>query len=103
MNMYLITSYGILESFYTGIENKPFQGLIQGNRVVSPGFLLIVVLLIRALYKANLIPPSESMISKAIYYLAGQIFVDNSDFNIMNNGMEDKEAIVRRAQAILLK
>ena len=32
-----------------------------------------------------------------IYYLAGKIFVDNSDFNIMNNGIENEEARVRRA------
>ena len=61
------------------------------------GFLLIAVLLVRVLYRANLIPQSESPISKVIYYLAGQIFVDNLDFNIMNNRDEDEEAIVRRA------
>ena len=71
MRMCFITSYGISESFYTGTNDKPFQGLIQGNGVVLLGFLLIAMLLIRALHIANLIPLSKSPISKAIYYLVG--------------------------------
>ena len=71
MEMYLMIYYEISKSFYIRTESKPFQGLIQGNRVALPGFLLIIVLLIRALYRANLIPLSELLIFKAIYYLVG--------------------------------
>ena len=88
--MYLLTSYGISSSFYTGSAKNPFQGLIQGNSAVSPGFLLITVLLIRSLYQAKIIKESTLSISKIIYQLAGQIFIDDSDFNIMNTGNESK-------------
>ena len=97
MRMYLITFYGISKSFYTDTNDKLSQGLIQGNRVVLPGFLLIAILFIRSLYQANLILPSESLILKAIYYLAEQIFINNLNFNIMNNGKEDEESIIRHA------
>ena len=96
-----MTSYSVSDSFYTRTKERPFQGLIQGNGTILPGFLLIAVFLIRALYRANLIPLSESPISKVIYYLAGQIFVDDSDFNTMNNGKEDKEMIIKRTQDTL--
>ena len=92
-----MTLFGISDSFYTGISKESFQGLIQGNGVASSGFLLIIVLLIRALYHTNLIPPSESLILKTIYYLAGQIFIDDSDFTIMNSDREDIDSIVSRA------
>ena len=42
-----------------------------------------------------------SHISKIILYLVGQIFVNNSDFNIMNKGEEDVNAIVERSQEVL--
>ena len=66
-----------------------------------PGFLLIAVLLIRELYHANLILPLESLILKIIYYLAGQIFVDDYDFTIMNSGREDIDSIISRVQSTL--
>ena len=69
--MYLMTAYGLLEKYYTGLVSKPFQGLIQENRVASPGFLLIAVILIRGLYKADLIPLSTLPIFKYIYHLVG--------------------------------
>ena len=99
--MCLLTAHGISFTFYTGTYLNPFQGLIQGNGVASPGFLIIVVLLIRSSCNKNLIPPSTSPIFKVIYYLAGQIFINNSDFNIMNTGDEAEAIIVNRAQQVL--
>ena len=96
--MYLLTLFGISSSFYTRSYEQLFQGLIQGNRAVSLRFFLIVVLLIRSLYQADLIKESSSSISKVIYYLIGKIFIDDSDLNIMNDGTEDEVQIVQRAQ-----
>ena len=79
-----------------GSASKLFQELIQENRAASPGFLLIVVMLIRGLYKVDLIPPSTLPISKYIYHLAGQIFVNNLDFNIMNSSKELTNKIITR-------
>ena len=53
--MYLIIAYRLSENYYTGSASKLFQGLIQGNRASSLGFLLIAVMLIRGLHKADLI------------------------------------------------
>ena len=69
--MYLMTAYRLLENYYIGLASRPFQGLIQGNRVASLRFLLIAIMLMIGLYKADLIPPSSLSISKCIYHLAG--------------------------------
>ena len=86
MRIYLITVFGISDKFYTGTNECPFQGLIQENRAASPGFLMITVMLMRSLYWTSLILQSTLPILKITYHLAGQIFVDDSDFSIMNNG-----------------
>ena len=63
--------------------------------------MFIASMLIRRLYQKNLVPASFSLISRMIYYLAGQIFIDNSDFNIMNNEEEDEYTIIKKAQSVL--
>ena len=94
-------AYSMSSTFYTGTLLNPFQGLIQGNRAASLGFLIIAVLLIQSLYNKNLISPSTSPISKVIYYLTGLIFVDDLEFNIMNSGDESEIRIVNYAQQVL--
>ena len=89
MEMFLLTSYRLSQNFYTR-DQIGFQGLIQGNGVASPRFLLIVIILIRYLYYQSLIPTSILPIINNIFELARQIFVDDSDFNIMNIGVESE-------------
>jgi hypothetical protein len=79
-----MTIFGISNYFYMGIEENPFQGLIQGNRATSLGFLIIAIILVRALYQNRLVPATVSPITRMISYLARQIFIDNIDLNIMN-------------------
>ena len=69
--------------------------------MASPGFLLITVMLIRELYKVDLISPSTSPISKYIYHLAEEKFVDDLDFNIINNSKESTNKIITRSQKVL--
>ena len=85
MKMCLLTAHGMPFSFCTGAHLNPFQGLIQGSGAVSPGFLIIAVLLIRSLHHANLIPPSTFPTSKVTHHLAGQSFADDSDFIIVDD------------------
>ena len=63
--------------------------------------MLIAIMLIRVLHKKNLIPPSESLLSKMIYHLAEMIFVDDFELNIMNKGEESIEQLVSRGQETL--
>ena len=58
-----MTSYRVSKSYYTSSTLSSFQGLIQGNRAASLGFILIETMLVRALYMSNLVPPSMSLIS----------------------------------------
>ena len=68
-----------------------------------PSFILVAILLIRSIYKSNLVSAIEFPITKALYYLAGFIFVDNLEFNIMNQGNESVQDIIERAQKVLTK
>ena len=63
--------------------------------------MLIAIMFMRVLHKKNLIPPSESPLSKTIYHLAGMIFVDDSELNIMNKGEESIEQVVTRGHEML--
>ena len=96
--MFLLVASRLSTSFCTRSMSTPFQGLIQGNSTASPRFILIAILLIRYLYNKGLVYPSESLISKVIYHLAKLIFIDDSEFNIMNNGEESILNIANRAQ-----
>ena len=59
--------------------------------------MLIVIALVRALHMSNLVLPSMSPIFQVVYYFIGQIFVDDIDINIRNNGKESTTQIVSRA------
>ena len=84
MKMYLLTTHGLSDTYYMGSISQPFQGLIQGSGAFSPSFMLIAILLIRSLYFADLVPAASSPISHCVYHLVHQIFINDSDFNIMN-------------------
>ena len=99
--MHLLTAYRLSNFFYAGSLTIPFQGLIQGNSIVSPRFMLITILLIRCLCNKELAHLSESLISKTIYYLAGLIFTNDSEFNIMNIRNESIMDIINRALQVL--
>ena len=58
--------------------------------------------MIRCLYNKELVYLLESPVSKTIYYLARLIFVNNLEFNNMNNGEESIIDIVNRAQKVLI-
>jgi len=68
-------------NFYSG-QDLPFQGLTQGNGAASLGFLLITIILIKYLHYKKLIPESILPITNKIYSLAGQTFVDDSEFSM---------------------
>ena len=50
--------------------------------------MLKAIMLVRALYTSNLIPPSMSPIFQVVYDLIGQIFVNDIDINIRNSSKE---------------
>ena len=99
--MCLITAFGISDNFYVDSEGYLFQEFIQGNRAAASSFLLITVILVWALYQRNLIMLAVLPISKVISYLAGQIFIDNTNLNIINKRNEDINQIVERVQSML--
>ena len=98
MNMYLLISYGLSDSFYVRDKNQWFQGLIQGNGAAFPRFLLIAIMLVQSLYLKGLVIEMVTLISQMVFKLAGQIFVDDTNLNIVNKGNELVEDILERAQ-----
>ena len=60
--------------------------------------MLITILIIHLLYKANLFLPSISPITRVLYYLVDFIFVNDLEFHIMNQGEETIQMILERVQ-----
>ena len=56
-------AYSISDNFYSGSQTHPFQGMIQGNGVVSPEWILIVIILILYIYQQDLAPLSITSIT----------------------------------------
>ena len=96
-----MTAYGVSETFYLDNKKQWFRGLMQDNGAVSPGFLIIAIMLVRSLYSKGLVMDSVTPISQVIFTLAGQIFVDDTDLNMINKENENVEEIMFRAQQTL--
>ena len=101
MNIYPMIAFSTSDIFYAGNEQQWFQGLIQGNGIASPGFLLIAIILVQSSYSKGLINDSIILISKIIFRLAGQIFADDTNLNIINKGNESEREILNKAQLTL--
>ena len=71
MKMYLLTSDGISNNYYSGSQSHLFQRLIQENSIALLGFMLIAIILVGALYHEQLVKLSYTLISLIIDRLSG--------------------------------
>ena len=58
-------------------------------------------MLVRSLYSKDLVIEMVTSISQIVFKLVGQIFVNNTDLNIVNKRKESVEEILERAQQML--
>ena len=100
MKIYLMIAHGMSTNFYSG-QYLSFQGLTQENAAASPGFLFIVIISIKYLLYEKLIPESMLPITNKKSSLAGQIFVNDSEFSITNEGNESELQIGSTPQEAL--
>ena len=55
----------------------------------------------RYLYSKKLVPVSETVISKVLFQIEAQLYIDNTDLPMMNQGNDSAKQLVTRAQIIL--
>ena len=75
--------------------------MIQGNRSTSPAWIINAIMLILYLYQLGLVPISRTPISDEIFQLIAQLFVDDTDLKIDNNGNKTSIEVISRAQTTL--
>ena len=97
IKMFLRTSYRVLKLYYTSSKNKLFQGAIQGNGAAPLMWLIILIFLVRYLYKLKQIHIRYSPISKVAYQIAEFLYVDDTDLVTLNKGDESVSEVVSRA------
>ena len=51
----------------------------------------------RYLYSKKLVPVSETVISKVLFQIEAQLYIDNTDLPMMNQGNDSAKQLVTRA------
>ena len=59
------------------------------------------IFLVRYLHSKKLVPVLETAISKVSFQIVAQLYIDDTDLPIMNQGNESAEQLVARVQIIL--
>ena len=76
--------------------------MIQGNGTASPAWMIMVIMIILYLYHLQLVPISYTPISREEFQLIAQLFVNDTDLNIENNGSEMEIDVINRVQLTLM-
>ena len=98
MKMFLRTSYRVLDLHYSGDEDQPFQGVLQGSSAAPALWIIISIFLVRCLCSKNLYSQIATLITKIIMPLVALLFADNTNLHVVNLGSEFAEEVVRKAQ-----
>ena len=97
MKIFLRTSHGMSENYYSDNEGQPFQGVVQGSGAAPALWMIISIFLVQYLYSKNLTTYLTTPVSKIVMPLAALIFVDDTDLYVFNSGSETTEEIVLKA------
>ena len=54
MKMFLQTAFGVSKNYYSGNDDRPFQGVVQGSGAAPALWMIISIFLVRYLYSKNL-------------------------------------------------
>ena len=101
MKMFLRTAFRVSEHYYSGDNNRPFQGVVQGSNAASALWMIISIFLVRYLYRKNLTTQLSIPLSGIVMPLVALIFVDDTDLYVFNSGSDTTEELVFKAQHLL--
>ena len=101
MHIHVRTTHSISKGSYSSKPGKPFQGAIQGNGLSTALWIIVSIFLLR--YLTTFHPPPEflSPMSLILIIIFAIMYIDDTDFFIMNKGDESAADITARAQALL--
>ena len=101
MKIFLRTAFGVSEHYYSGDNDRPFQGIVQGSGAAPALWMIISIFLVRYLYSKNLTIQLSTPLSEIVIPLAVLIFVDDTDLYVFNSGSDIIEELVFKAQCLL--
>ena len=101
IKMFLCTSFGVSEQFYTRTSVLLFQGRVQGNEATPPLWLTLSIMIVRYLYASKWVSVRKTVMSQSAYSIAGSLYVDDTYLIAMNKGDEPEDTIVARAQLLV--
>ena len=96
MKMFLRTAFGVSEHYYSGDDDRPFQGIVQGSGAAPALWIIISIFLVRYLYSKNLTIQLSTPLSGIVMLLAALIFVDNTDLYVLNQGTDSAKEVTRK-------
>ena len=97
MKMFLRTVFGVSENYYSGNDDRLFQGIVQGSSAAPALWIIISIFLVRYLYSKNLTTQLSIPLSGLVILLVALIFVDNIDLYVFNSGSDMTEELVLKA------
>ena len=101
--MFIRTSYGVSEIFYTGLQERPFQGSDKGNVVAPPIWLNRSMFIVSYLHDSKLASVPQTAVYQVTYQIAAFLHVDDTDLVAINDGKESSRGIVVRIKILIDK
>lgn len=99
MKHYIRTAYGDSDDFYTGSQDKPLQGGVQGNGAAAPIFIAISCVMLNYFESLMTGFRIQTALSLTILSIAAVMYVDDTDILISANGPnETRASIIQRTQ-----
>ena len=101
MKMFLRTAFRVSEHYYSGDDDRLFQGIVQGSGAALALWMIILIFLVRYLYSKNLTTQLSIPLSGIVMPLVALIFVDDIDLYVFNSESDTIEELVFKAQRLL--
>ena len=99
--MYLKTAFGLSETYYSGEDGRPFQGVVQGNGVAPPLWLIITIFLARYLCQKKVVTQLVTSLSGLVVPLVALLHIDGTGLCVFNSGCDSTKEVVQKAQNLL--
>ena len=97
MKMFLQTTFRVSEHYYSGDDDRLFQGIVQGSGAAPALWMIISIFLVRYLYSKNLTIQLSILLLGIVIPLAALIFIDDTDLYVFNSGSDTTEELVFKA------
>ena len=101
IKIFLGISFGVSNLFWTGDYGRPFQGVVQGNKVALPLYCIIAMFLVRYLCIKRVLTQLITSMCKFLVRIAAFLCAYDTDSCVLNKVNDSAEAFAYKAQVLL--